>query len=144
MAIKKALYGRQPGCFYFWFSLCPPAVTRDLGFSLVSEIINKVLSFTYFGMKKLLYAFRDFIPARICARYNFPFLTCNSEWANIFIVTAAFHPLYAWIFSKFLDMVKTGIKMRFSAASFLDRFCPILFDACFELLTWLFLIQLSL
>ena len=30
MAIKKALYGRQPGCFCFWFSLCPLAVTRDL------------------------------------------------------------------------------------------------------------------
>ena len=36
MAIKKALYGRQPGCFYFWFSLCPLAVTRDLVFSFVS------------------------------------------------------------------------------------------------------------
>ena len=53
MAIKKALYGRQPGCFYFWFSLCPLAVTRDLVFSLVSGSINKVPSFTYLGMKKL-------------------------------------------------------------------------------------------
>ena len=26
----------------------------------------KVPSFTYFGMKKLLYAFGDFIPARVC------------------------------------------------------------------------------
>ena len=70
MAIKKALYGRQPGCFYFWFSLCPLAVTRDLVFSLVSGILNKVPSFTYFGLKKLLFAFGDFIPARICARYE--------------------------------------------------------------------------
>ena len=71
MAIKKALYGRQPGCFYFWFSLCPLAITRDLVFSFVSEIFNKVPSFTYFGLKKLLFLFGDFIPARICARYDF-------------------------------------------------------------------------
>ena len=56
MAIKKALYGRQPGCFYFRFSLCPLAITRDLVFSFVSGIFNKVPSFTYFGMKKLLFA----------------------------------------------------------------------------------------
>ena len=67
MAIKKALYGRQPGCFY----LCPLAVTRDLVFSLVSGIFNKVPSFTHFGLKKLLIAFGDFIAARICARYDF-------------------------------------------------------------------------
>ena len=71
MAIKKALYGRQPGCFYFLFSLSPLAVTRDLVFSFVSGIFNKVPSFTYFGLKKLLFAFGDFIPARICARYDF-------------------------------------------------------------------------
>ena len=47
MAIKKALYGRQPGCF----SLCPLAVTRDLVLSLVSGIFNKVPSFTHFGLK---------------------------------------------------------------------------------------------
>ena len=64
MAIKKALYGRQPGCFYFDFLLFPLAITRDLVFSLLSGIINKVPSFTYFGMKKLLFAFGDFIPAR--------------------------------------------------------------------------------
>ena len=71
MAIKKALYGRQPGCFYFWFSLCPLAVRRDLVFSLVSGIFNIVPSFTYFGLKKLLFIFGDFIPSRICARYDF-------------------------------------------------------------------------
>ena len=57
MAIKKALYGRQPGCFYLLFSLCPLDVTRDLVFSLVSGIFNKVPSFTLFGLKKLLIAF---------------------------------------------------------------------------------------
>ena len=46
----------------FLFSLCPLAITRDLVFSLVSGIINKVPSFTYFDMKMLLYAFGDFIP----------------------------------------------------------------------------------
>ena len=71
MAIKKALYGRQPGCCYFFFSLCPLAVTRDFVFSLVSGIFNKVPSFTHFGMKKLLIAIGDVIPARICARYDF-------------------------------------------------------------------------
>ena len=71
MAIKKALYGRQPGCFYLWFSLCPLAVTRDLVFSLDSGIFNKVPSFTHFGMKKLLIAFGDIIPARFYARYDF-------------------------------------------------------------------------
>ena len=63
MAIKKALYGRQPGC--------PLDVTRDLVFCFVSGIFNKVPSFTYFGLKKLPFAFGDFIPARICARYDF-------------------------------------------------------------------------
>ena len=53
------------------FSLCPLAVTRDLVFSFVSGIFNKVPSFTYFGLKKLLSVFGDFIPARICARYDF-------------------------------------------------------------------------
>ena len=71
MAIKKALYGRQPGCFCLRFSLSPLAVTRDLVFSLVSGIFNKVPSFTHFCMKKLLIAFGDIIPARICARYDF-------------------------------------------------------------------------
>ena len=71
MSIKKALYGSQPGCFYFLFSLCHLAVTRDLVFSLVSGIFNKVPSFTHFGLEKLLIAFGDFIPARICARYDF-------------------------------------------------------------------------
>ena len=71
MAIKKALYGRQPGCFYFLFSLCPLAVTRDLAFIFVSGIFNKVPSFTHFGLKKLLIAFGEVIPARICARYDF-------------------------------------------------------------------------
>ena len=51
--------------------MCPLAVTRDLVFSLVSGIFNKVPSFTHFGMKKLLIAFGDFIPARICGRYDF-------------------------------------------------------------------------
>ena len=55
MAIKKALYGRQPGCFYFLFYLCPLAATRDLVFSLVSGIFNKVPSFTHFGLRKLLF-----------------------------------------------------------------------------------------
>ena len=41
-------------------------------------------------------------------------------------------------------MCKSGRKICFAAVSFLDRFCPILFDACFELLTWILLIQLSL
>ena len=54
MAIKKALYVRQPGCFYFWFSLCPLAVTRDLVFSLASEIFNKVPIVTHFGLKKVV------------------------------------------------------------------------------------------
>ena len=67
MAIKKALCGRQPGCFY----LCPLAVTRDLVLSLVSGFFNKVPNFTYFGLKKLLIAFGDFISARISARYDF-------------------------------------------------------------------------
>ena len=93
MAIKKALYRRQPGCFYLWFSSCPLAVTTDLVFSFVSEIFNKLPSFTYFGLKKLLFAFGDFIPARICARFDFLFLFCNSEWADIFNVTENFHPL---------------------------------------------------
>ena len=48
------------------------------------------------------------------------------------------------IFSEFLDMFKSGRKIRFAAVSFLDRFCPTLFDACFEILTWILLIQLSL
>ena len=51
------------------FSLCPLAVTRDLVF--VSGISNKVPSFTHFGVKKLLIAFGDFIPARVSARYDF-------------------------------------------------------------------------
>ena len=51
MAIKKALYGRQPGCF----SLCTLAVTRDCFLSLVPGVFNKVLSFTHFGLKKLLF-----------------------------------------------------------------------------------------
>ena len=34
--------------------------------------------------------------------------------------------------------------MRFAASVFLHRLCLILFDAVFELLTWIFLIQLSL
>ena len=67
MAIKKALYGRQPGCF----SLCPLAVPREFVFSLGSGVFNKVPSFTLFGLKKLLIAFGDFIPARISARYDF-------------------------------------------------------------------------
>jgi hypothetical protein len=71
MAIKKALYGRLPGCFYFLFSLCPLAITRDLVFNFSSGIFNQVPSFTRFGLKKLLFAFRDFIPARFCARYDF-------------------------------------------------------------------------
>ena len=71
MAIKKALYGRQPGCFCLRFSLSPLPVTRELFFSFVSGIFNKVPSFTHFGLKKLLIAFGDFIPARICERYNF-------------------------------------------------------------------------
>ena len=71
MALKKMLCGRQPGCFYLRFSFCPLAVTRDFVFNLVSRIFNKVPSFTHFGLKKLLIAFGDFIPARICARYDF-------------------------------------------------------------------------
>ena len=39
MAIKKTLYRRQPGCFFFFgFSLCPLAATRDCIFSLLSGI----------------------------------------------------------------------------------------------------------
>ena len=144
MAIKKALYGRQPGCFYFWFYLCPLAVTRDLVFSLISGIFNKVPSFTHFGLKKLLFACGDFIPAQVCAWFDFYFLFCNSECADIFTVTATFHPLYSSICSEFLDMLKSGRKIRFSTVSFLARFCPILFDACFELLNWILLIQLGL
>ena len=79
MAIKKALYGRQPVCFYFLFSLCPLAITRDLVFSLVSGSINKVPSFTRFGLRKLLFVFGDFIFARICARYDSSFLLRISE-----------------------------------------------------------------
>ena len=71
MAIKKALCGRQPGYFVCDFSLCPLAVTRDFVSSLGSGIFNKVPSFTLFGLKKLLIAFGDFIPARISARYDF-------------------------------------------------------------------------
>ena len=71
MAIKKALYGRQPGCFYLIFSLSPIAVPRDFVFSLGSGIFNKVPSFTHFGLEKLFFLFGDFIPARICARYEF-------------------------------------------------------------------------
>ena len=51
------------------FSLCPLAVTRDL--VLGSGVFNKVPSFTLFGLKKLLIAFGDFIPARVSARYDF-------------------------------------------------------------------------
>ena len=71
MVIKKALYGRQPGCFYLWFYLSPFAATRELVCSFVSGIFNKVPSLTYFGLKKLLFAFGNFIPARVCARYDF-------------------------------------------------------------------------
>ena len=53
------------------FSLCPLAVTRDSVSSLVSGVLNKVPSFTHFGLKKLLIAFGDFIPARVSARYDF-------------------------------------------------------------------------
>ena len=53
------------------FSLCPLAVTRDSVSSLVSGVLNKVPSFTHFGLEKFLIAFGDFIPARICARYDF-------------------------------------------------------------------------
>ena len=60
MAIKKALYGRQPGCFYFGFSLCPLAVTRDFFLSLVPGVFNKVPSFTHFGLRKLLFCMRRF------------------------------------------------------------------------------------
>ena len=65
MAIKKALYGRQPGYFVLDFSLCPLFVTRDCFLSLFSGILNKVPSFTLFGLRKLLIAFGDFIPAQI-------------------------------------------------------------------------------
>ena len=65
MAIKKALYGRQPGCFYLRFSLSPLAVPRYFVFSLGSGIFNKVPSFTHFGLKRLLIVFEDFIPAQI-------------------------------------------------------------------------------
>ena len=71
MTIKKALCGRQPGYFYVRFYLCPLAVSREFVFSLVSGVFNKVPSFTHFGLEKLLIAFGDFIPARICARYDF-------------------------------------------------------------------------
>ena len=128
MAIKKALYGRQPGCFNFWFSFC------SLVISLVSGIFNKVPSFTHFCLKKLLFPFGDFIPARIYAWFDFSLLLCNSQWSTIFTVSATFHRLYAWIVSEFLDILKLGRKMRFTTAIFLDRFCPILFDAFFELL----------
>ena len=40
-------------------------------FSLVSGMFNKVPSFTHFGLKKLRIALGDFIPTRICARYDF-------------------------------------------------------------------------
>ena len=53
------------------FSLCPLAVTRDFVPSLVSGVLNKVPSFTLFGLKKLLIAFGDFIPAQVSARYDF-------------------------------------------------------------------------
>ena len=39
--VVKALYGRQPGCFYFRFSLCPLAVTIDLFLVLFLEFFIK-------------------------------------------------------------------------------------------------------
>ena len=53
------------------FSLCPVAVIRDFVYSLGSGVFNKVPSFTLFGLKKLLIAFGDFIPAQVSARYDF-------------------------------------------------------------------------
>lgn len=55
MAIKKALYGRQPGCFYLRFSLSPLAVPRDFVFSLGSGIFNKVPSFTHLGFESCFF-----------------------------------------------------------------------------------------
>jgi hypothetical protein len=40
-------------------------------FDFNSGIFNKVPSFTRFGLKKLLFAFGDFIPAQIYAQYDF-------------------------------------------------------------------------
>jgi hypothetical protein len=53
VAIKKPLYGRQPGYFLFCFSFCPLAVTIDFVFDFVTGVFNKVPSFTHFGLLKL-------------------------------------------------------------------------------------------
>ena len=71
MAIKKALYGRQPGCFYFWFSFCPLAVTRECFLRLVSEIFNKVPSFTYFGCKSCYFYSEILFLHEVYARFDF-------------------------------------------------------------------------
>ena len=90
----------------------------------------------------MLIVFRDSISARICAPYDFLFLFYNSDWAHIWTVVLNFCTLYTWSSSDFSDEFKWGRKIRF--AVFLDEFCPIVFYACFELLTWIFFIQLSL
>jgi hypothetical protein len=47
MAIKKALYGRQPGCFSFDFSFEYLLQQESFIFSL-SGVFNKVPSFAHF------------------------------------------------------------------------------------------------
>ena len=55
MAIKKALYGRQPGCF----SLCPLAVTRDCFLSLVPGVLIKCQVYP-FWFEKVVISIRRF------------------------------------------------------------------------------------
>ena len=74
MAIKKALYGRQPGLFLvfgfplhsclqksfsFSFSFCALAVAREFSLSLLTGIFNKVPSFTHFGCFKVVIHMRS-------------------------------------------------------------------------------------
>jgi hypothetical protein len=72
-----------------------------------------------------LFGVAEICPALFSARFSYIF--CNSYGPVKFIEVATSHPLYAKKTSKNPDMFKGGKKNRQVAASFLDRFCLLLF-----------------
>ena len=73
MTIKKALCGRQPGYFCFWFFLCPLAVSREFLFGFVSVIFEIKCQVLPVGFKVAILLFGISVPAGVCSPYDFSF-----------------------------------------------------------------------
>ena len=81
MAIKKALYGRQPGCFAFAFYFLALSVAREFLFCLFSEVFNKVPSFTHLDVLKLQVLHRVADSCMLLFTKIFFYFFGNSDWA---------------------------------------------------------------